>query len=139
MTRDFVVLVHERMFDRTWRWAGQFRRTERNIGVDPRAIAVELRNLLDDAAYWLDEGTYPDDEAAARLHHRMVAIHPFPNGNGRHARMIADAFLVKKGVPRFTWGSGKLLETSDIRRCYITALRAADAHDIEPLLHFVRS
>ncbi len=139
MTREFAVLVHARMFDRTWRWAGQFRRTERNIGVDPRAIAVELRNLLDDASYWLAQGTYPIDEAAARLHHRMVSIHPFPNGNGRHARMIADAVLWWRGSPRFTWGSGNLLEMGDVRRRYIAALRAADAHDIQPLLRFVRS
>lgn len=139
LTRNFVVLVHRRMFDRTWRWAGQFRRTERNIGVDPRVIPVELRTLLDDAEYWIGHGTYDLDEVAARLHHRLVAIHPFPNGNGRHARMFADALLVREGQPRFTWGSGNLLETGEIRRRYLGALRAADAHDIRPLLAFVRS
>jgi Fic-DOC domain mobile mystery protein B len=139
LTRSFVVLVHTRMFDRTWRWAGQFRRTERNIGVDPRVIAVELRGLLDDAQYWLANGTYDLDEVAARLHHRLVAIHPFPNGNGRHARMFADAVLFREGKPRFSWGSGNLLETGELRRRYLGALRAADAHDIRPLLEFVRS
>lgn len=139
LTRSFVVLVHTRMFDRTWRWAGQFRRTERNIGVDPRVIAVELRGLLDDAEYWLANGTYHLDEVAARLHHRLVAIHPFPNGNGRHARMFADAVLFREGKPRFSWGSGNLLETGELRRRYLGALRAADAHDIRPLLEFVRS
>lgn len=139
LDRDFVVLVHRRMFDHTWKWAGQFRRTERNIGVDPRLIGIELRNLLDDATYWLGHSVYELDEAAARLHHRMVAIHPFPNGNGRHARMIADALLFRERRPRFTWGSGSLMETGEIRRRYIGSLRAADNHDIGPLLDFVRS
>jgi len=139
MSREFLLLVHRRMFDRTWRWAGQLRLTERNIGVDPRMIGVEMRNLCDDAVFWLRNGTYDLDEAVARIHHRLVAIHPFPNGNGRHARMIADAVLFREGRPRFTWGSANLVETGDVRRRYIMALRAADGHDIRPLLEFVRS
>jgi len=139
MSRDFLLLVHRRMFDRTWRWAGQPRLTERNIGVDPRVIGIEMRNLCDDADFWLTHGTYGLDEAVARIHHRLVAIHPFPNGNGRHARMIADAILFRAGHPRFTWGSTDLVETGEVRRRYITALRAADDHDIRPLLDFVRS
>lgn len=139
MTREFLLLVHGRVFDRTWRWAGQLRRTERNIGVDPRMIGVELRNLCDDASFWMEHGTYDLDETAARIHHRLVAIHPFPNGNGRHARMIADAVLFRGGRRRFTWGSANLVEAGEVRRRYIIALRAADGHDIRPLLEFVRS
>jgi Fic-DOC domain mobile mystery protein B len=137
--RTHLVQLHQRMFGELWTWAGAFRQTERNIGVDPTRISVEVRNLCDDFRFWIDSATYPLDEAAARLHHRLVAIHPFPNGNGRHARLVADAVLLKGGAQRFTWGRGDLLGTGEVRRRYLAALRAADRYDLEPLLAFVRA
>ncbi len=94
--------LHKRMFDRVWRWAGAFRHSERNIGVAPHRIAIELRQLLDDCRYWIEHNTYPADEIAARFHHRLVWIHPFPNGNGRHARLATDLLLAAQGQPRFS-------------------------------------
>jgi Fic-DOC domain mobile mystery protein B len=128
------------MFGKVWRWAGNYRQSDKNIGVDWPQIAVHLRQLLDDVKYWIDHDTYPSDEIATRFHHRLVLIHLFPNGNGRHARVITD-FLLERVLEEdpFTWGSGNLMEEYKIRDRYIEALRSADDHDYEPLLEFVRS
>lgn len=139
MTEAFLIGLHKRMFRDVWQWAGTFRRTERNIGVDPFRIAVDLRQLLGDVLYWIEHQTYPPDEIALRFHHRLVAIHPFPNGNGRHARLAADLLLVSLGRDRFTWGQGNLAAAGDVRRRYIDSLRAADRHDYASLLAFARS
>ena len=135
----FLMGLHKRMFGRVWRWAGKFRKTERNIGIDANRIPVELRQLLDDCRYWIEHSTYEQDEIATRFHHRLILIHPFPNGNGRHARMATDLLLVKMGRPRFTWGQVNLVDPGETRQRYVDALRAADHHDIGPLLEFVRS
>lgn len=135
----FLTNLHQRMFGRVWRWAGQFRTTDRNIGVDPYRIPVDLRQLLDDCRYWIEHDTYPTDEIAARFHHRLVFIHPFPNGNGRHARLATDLLLHNLGRPRFSWGQANLVDASETRQRYVAALRAADHHDIGPLLEFVRT
>ena len=134
----FLKNLHKRMFGRVWKWAGIFRTSGKNIGVDAYKIAVELRNLLDDCRYWIEHGTYEPDEIAARFHHRLVLTHSFPNGNGRHARTAADLLLVPLDRPRFTWGRANLVNASETRDRYIAALQAADHHDIAPLLAFVR-
>ena len=139
LSEKFLNDLHKRMFGRVWKWAGQYRRTGKNIGVDAYRIPIELRNLLDDARFWIEHGTYEPDEIVARFHHRLVWIHPFPNGNGRHARTAADLLLVAMGRPRFTWGRENLVDAGQTRHAYVDALRAADAHDYGPLLAFVRS
>jgi Fic-DOC domain mobile mystery protein B len=139
LTEGFVRELHRRMFGDTWRWAGRFRSTERNIGVAPEQIGPRLRDLLDDARYWLEHGTYSPDEAAARFHHRLVAIHCFANGNGRHARLITDVLLAEQGAAPFSWGRGDLVHEGDARDRYLAALRAADRGDASALLAFVRS
>lgn len=135
----FLTALHKHMFGRVWRWAGKYRLTERNVGVDPYRIATDLRQLLDDCRYWITHGTYQPDESCARFHHRLVAIHPFPNGNGRHARLATDLLLVALSQPRFSWGQTSLVTPSETRHAYVAALRAADGRDIKPLLEFVRS
>ncbi|MBI3041923.1 MAG: mobile mystery protein B [Betaproteobacteria bacterium] len=139
LTVDFIKRLHQRMFDQTWRWAGAFRRSDKNIGVDWREIEVELRKLCLDVKAQLETRSVPLDEAAARFHHRMTRIHPFANGNGRHARLVTDVFLVRNGADRFSWGSADLEKAGDARTRYIAALRAADARDYSLLLKFVRS
>lgn len=136
---NFLTELHRRMFGDVWRWAGKFRTTERNIGVVPYRIQPDLVLLLQDCRYWITHGTYPPDEIAARFHHRLVSIHPFPNGNGRHARLAADLLLRRLGQPRFTWGRESLTDVSATRKAYIDSLRAADGHDIRPLIKFARS
>ncbi|WP_332774052.1 mobile mystery protein B [Phenylobacterium sp.] len=134
-----LMALHRRMFRKVWRWAGTVRKSERNIGVAPHRIEVELHTLIGDVRYWIAHKTYPPDEIAVRFHHRLVAIHPFPNGNGRHARLAADLLSVQLGGTRFSWGRRNLVEAPETRRAYVAALQAADGHDIMPLLAFARS
>ncbi len=131
--------LHQKMFGNVWRWAGQYRRTGKNIGVDVYRIPQDLRQLIEDCRYWIDNGTYEPDEIAARFHHRLVWIHAYPNGNGRHARLATDILLTSLGQKRFSWGSANLVDPGTTRERYINSLRAADNHDIGPLLEFVRS
>jgi len=135
----FIKQLHTKLFGDVWAWAGDYRRTERNIGIDPARIPVELRTALDDARYWVENKTYPPDEIAVRLHHRLVSIHPFPNGNGRTTRLMADLLAVRLGQEPFTWGRVSLIDVSETRTRYIAALKAADSHNITPLLEFARS
>jgi Fic-DOC domain mobile mystery protein B len=138
LSDDFVLLLHKRLFGEVWSWAGTIRRTEKNIGVDPLRIRVELRTLMDDVRCWLQNNTYAPKEAAVRLHHRLVFIHPFANGNGRHARIMADTVLTRVyHATAIDWAGGHDLQRmNDRRMAYIAALRAADRHDFEPLLNF---
>ncbi len=139
LTIDFIKLLHKKMFNETWKWAGCFRKTEKNIGIDPCEIPVALKNLLDDVVYQIENAIYPIEEIACRFHHRLVWIHPFSNGNGRHARMMADVLLVQNFKPSFTWGAHKReTSKSHIRKQYIDALRQADKGDYTKLLVFVR-
>ncbi len=139
LTVSFALSLHRQMFGDVWRWAGTYRRTGRNIGIDARQIPVEMPMMFDDVRYWLEHGTYPLDEVAVRLHHRLVAIHPFPNGNGRHARLMADLLIEWLGGEPFAWGGGSLTEIGALRGRYVEGLRAADRQDIGPLLAFARS
>lgn len=139
LSEKFLLALHKRMFGRVWKWAGRIRTSERKIGVEAYRIRDDLRALLGDARYEMEQATYLPDEIAVRLHHRLVWIHPFPNGNGRHARLTAALLSVALGRPRFTWGSASLVEPAATRASYASALRAADAHDITPLLAFARS
>ena len=134
----FVRELHKRMFGEVWTWAGQFRTTERNIGIDAYRIPQELSGALNDVGYWIENNTYEFDEIAVRLHHRLVAIHPFPNGNGRHARLMADLLIRLLGGEAFSWGGGSIHATGDLRARYVHALKEADAHNIAPLLAFAR-
>ena len=135
----YVREMHLRMFDQTWKWAGTYRTTEKNIGIPYYQIREALAILLGDARYWVEHQTFEPDELAIRFHHHLVWIHPFANGNGRHARLMADVIVRKQGRPVFTWGGADIVRAGDFRRSYIDALRAADKNDIRPLLAFARS
>ncbi len=136
---DFAKTLHKRMFGEVWKWAGTYRQTERNIGIDAYRIAAEVPALFSDVCYWAEHASYPPDEIAVWLHHRLVAIHPFPNGNGRHARLMADLLIERLGGQPFSWGGGSIADTGTLRARYVAALKAADDHDIDPLLEFARS
>ncbi len=135
----FLDTLHKSMFGNVWKWAGTHRTTDKNIGIEPYRINTELRQLCDDCQYWTQNDSFPPDEIAARFHHRLVQIHCYPNGNGRHARLATDLLLKNLGQPAFTWGSASLTDAGQTRRRYVNALQAADDHDIGPLLDFVRS
>ncbi len=139
LTDDFLRELHRRLFGDVWSWAGTYRLREKNIGIDPRMVGVSIRHLLGDAAYWVEHGTYRPLEAAARFHHRLVQIHPFANGNGRHARIAADIYLAEcfDHAP-IDWENGADLTNNNERRdAYIAALRSADGHNYDLLLEFV--
>ena len=131
--------LHQKMFGLTWRWAGQFRRVDTNIGVFWPQIPLRLEQLCGNTRYQIEHQVSPWDELAVWFHHELVLIHPFPNGNGRHSRLATDLLLIRNGQPRFTWGSISLVENSQTRQEYITALREADAGNSERLLRFVRT
>ncbi|MBE8190978.1 MAG: mobile mystery protein B [Alphaproteobacteria bacterium] len=132
----FVCTLHKNMFGDVWRWAGQYRTTQKNIGIEAKDIRHSLYLTLDDAKFWSENKTYNAHEIAVRLHHRLVAIHLFPNGNGRHARLMADVVVAKAQATPLTWGVGMKSANKKIRKSYIDALRTADAGDIAPLLDF---
>ena len=127
------------MFDLTWKWAGDFRRSNKNLGVVWPMINMELGKLLEEVNYQLINNVYPIREIATRFHHKLVAIHCFANGNGRHARIAADILLVSLGDKRFSWGKGDLYNANNVRKIYINSLRKADNYDYTDLLNFVDS
>lgn len=137
---EFVRNVHKKMYGDVWAWAGEFRKTNKNIGVDKWQIPTCLHQLLDDAKYWIENGTFPPDELAIRFKHRIVSIHCFPNGNGRHSRLMADIIVNKLlKQPVFTWGALSFENASDARARYLEGIKAADNGDTVPLIQFARS
>ncbi len=140
ITEEFIKELHFRMFNDTWKWAGQFRKSDTNLGIHWTKIGTELRQLLDDTNYWIEKQSYAEDEIAVRLKHRIVVIHCFPNGNGRHSRLFADVVAQNVfGNPAFSWGSKSLIAAGDARARYLSALREADKGDIHSLIAFARS
>ena len=135
----FACELHGKLFGQVWSWAGTFRQTEKNIGIEPFQIPEQLGQLLGNANYWVEHRTYPPKEMAARFHHKLVSIHPFPNGNGRHARILTDTILtVALNEKPIDWAGGyDLQKMSDRRTEYIAALRDADNGDFERLFSFV--
>jgi Fic-DOC domain mobile mystery protein B len=135
----FLDNLHKRMFGNVWRWAGGHRRSGKNVGVDAYRIPQEMQRLIDDCRYWIDHHTFETDEIAVRFHHRLVWIHPYPNGNGCHGRLATDLLLVALGGDPFSWGSQNLIDPGETRARYIAALRDADKHEFRSLIAFVRS
>lgn len=131
--------LHKRMFGNVWHWAGRYRDTDKNIGVPYWEAPLRLREAFDSARYWIDHASYSPDEIAVRFHHALVFIHPFPNGNGRWSRLMADLLVRSLGQPPFTWGRSSLRTADQTRAAYIAALKAADRHDFEALVAFARS
>ena len=140
LSEGFCRDLHRRMFDKTWKWAGKFRTSDKNIGCDWTLVAIKLNQLLGNTKYGVENETFSPQETATRFHHALVWIHPFPNGNGRHSRMMTDALLKQWGQKAFSWGDDRnLASASDVRARYLAALRAADKNDFTELLVFVRS
>lgn len=138
-TQSFVCMLHKRMFGEVWSWAGKFRKTEKNIGIPYWQIPSELKYLLDDVRFWHENETYPPEELALRFKHRLVSIHCFSNGNGRHSRLMADIILSKNYKKQvFSWGARQPADV-DIRSAYLRALKAADKGDFSLLIEFAGS
>ena len=141
LTEGFVRDLHRRMFDQTWKWAGTFRQSNKNIGVDWTQVAVKLRNLLDNTRFQIDHKVFEPDELVVRFHHQLVWVHAFPNGNGRHARLMADVLAQQLGRPSMTWGGAdvELVSMGTVRDRYLKALREADQGQWSALIAFARS
>jgi Fic-DOC domain mobile mystery protein B len=142
LTDRFAQSLHRRMFGDVWSWAGSYRQTEKNLGVHPGQIHNAMAVAFDNIRYWVEHSTFPLDEIAVRLHHSLVSVHPFPNGNGRHTRLMADLMIERLGRDAFTWGGNQgnnLGDEGELRARYIAALQAADNHDLNPLIQFARS
>lgn len=141
LTVTGLKLLHEKMFDQTWKWAGKFRTKDLNIGVDWHRIQSDLGQLLGDVKFWIENKTFPLEEIAIRFHYKLVWIHPFQNGNGRFSRLAADLIMIYNGHPKFSWGSQNLTSVSVARDTYLKALRRVDknSEDIEDLLKFSKS
>jgi Fic-DOC domain mobile mystery protein B len=140
LTEEFVNRLHRRMFDQVWAWAGEFRKSNKNIGVDKFQIPMSLRTLLDDCKHWIKNGTYSPDEIALRFKHAIVNIHCYPNGNGRHSRLLGDILIENVfQQPIFTWGSGaNLVQGNEARKQYLLAIKEADKGNLHLLLKFAR-
>lgn len=140
LTEKFIKYLHKRMYGDVWKWAGEFRKTEKNIGVPWTQIGLDLKNLLDDTKYWIENKSYSPEEIAIRFKHRLVSIHCFPNGNGRHSRLMADIIIESIfGQKIFPWHQSNMVKPNETRKAYINALKNADNGDIEPLLDFAKN
>jgi Fic-DOC domain mobile mystery protein B len=139
-TEEFLKTLHKRMYGNVWAWAGEFRRTNKNIGVDRWQISIELRKLLGDMKFWYANNIFSPDETTIRFKHRLVSIHCFPNGNGRHSRLMADIVIEKiyKQL-HYSWGASNLVKSGDQRNAYLSAMKEADKGNIQPLINFARS
>lgn len=140
LTEKFIKDLHKKMYGDIWRWAGEFRKSNKNIRTNWTQIGIELKNLIDDTKYWLENNTYSPEEIAIRFKHRIVAIHCFPNGNGRHSRMMADIIIEAIfGKEIFSWHKSNMVQADMTRKVYITALREADNGNINPLIEFAKN
>ena len=140
LTEQFIKKVHKKMYSDVWKWAGEFRKSEKNIGVEWINISVELKYLLDDTKYWIENKIYSPDEIAIRFKHRLVKIHCFPNGNGRHSRIMADIIIESVfGKDIFTWNSSNMIKPDETRKKYIAAVKEGDQGNIKPLIEFARN
>ena len=138
LNEKFLITLHKKMFGKVWKWAGEYRTTEKNIGVAPYLIPIRLIELFDNVNYWIDNRTYENNEIAVRFHHRLVLIHPFPNGNGRISRFMADLISLKLDGKELYWGNSNLVNVSECRKNYISALRKADNGDYSDLISFTK-
>lgn len=140
LTEKFIKDLHKKMYSDVWKWAGEFRRSNMNIGIVWTQIGLELKTLIDDTKYWIENNTYSPNEIAIRFKHRIVAIHCFPNGNGRHSRMMADIIMESIfGKVIFSWHKSNMVKADDTRKKYIDALREADNGNITPLIEFAEN
>lgn len=137
LTEEFIKKLHKKMFGNVWSWAGKFRKSEKNIGVKWIMIGIELKALLDDTNYWIENKTFSNKEIAIRFKHRLVSIHCFPNGNGRHSRIMADIIMESIfGKDPFSWNQTNMVKADQTRKNYINALREGDDGNIQPLIDF---
>jgi len=140
LTEKFIKNLHKKMYEDVWKWAGKFRKSDKNIGIHWIQINIELKTLLEDTKYWITNKTYSSEEISIRFKHRIVTIHCFPNGNGRHSRMMADIIMESIfGEEIFSWHKSNMIQANQTRKNYIKALKKADNGNINPLIDFAKT
>ncbi len=140
LSMAFFEELHKRLLGEVWAWAGSYRTRELNIGCDPFHIRTNLFNLLEDIKCWIEFNHFDSLELSARIQHRLVLIHPFPNGNGRHSRIFTDCvrgMILEK--PTLRWAEGNLDQQTEEREQYISSLRQADRGDYQTFIDYLRS
>ena len=138
-TDTFVRDLHRKMFDQTWKWASAYRTSGKKIGIDWPQIPEQVRVACENARYWIENEEYEPVELSVRFHHRLVFVYPFPNGNGRHARLMADILLMKHfAADRLSWGGQNLGKAGESRNEYMAALAEADQGSFRRILAFAR-
>jgi Fic-DOC domain mobile mystery protein B len=137
-TEGFVRQVHRDMLGAVWEWGGRYRETELTIGVPAHQIREEIAKLCDDRLFWDKDKNMPIIERAARLHARLAWIHPFRNGNGRHARLITDIFLYSHRHALPEWPHSELIQEGTPREEYLVAMKQADRGNFESLITFTK-
>ena len=131
---EWLLQLHYEMFGDVWEWAGKPRKVELSIGIKAYMVPMELKKLVDDLIYWQEHKTFNTIEIASKIHHRAVQIHPFKNGNGRWARMLANIYLKQNGLAPTKWNENLLSKENPHRDKYITALKKADKGDYTELI-----
>ena len=140
LNEGFILNLHKKMYEDVWKWAGKYRTSNKNIGVDKLQIPICLYQLNEDCKFWIENQTFEPDTLAIEYKHRIVKIHPFTKGNGRHSRLMADIIIEKLlGRELFTWGGVNLSQMSNVRKRYIDSIFEADKGNIIPLVEFARS
>lgn len=140
LTEKFIKNLHKRMYSDVWKWAGEFRKTDKNLGISWTKIGIELKTLIDDSSYWIENNTFSPEEIAIRFKHRIVSIHCFPNGNGRHSRLMADIIMESIFEQEiFSWHQSNMVKANETRKKYIDALKQADNGNIRPLIQFAKN
>ena len=140
LSEEYLTQLHKKMYGEVWKWAGEYRTKETNIGVKSHMVEIELRKLLDDVKYWIENEVYEPIELAIRFKHKLVSIHCFPNGNGRHSRLMADLIMEKLyDAKYYSWGGSNLTKANELRKQYISALKQADNGSMKDLINFAQS
>ncbi len=140
LTEKFIKDLHKKMFGDVWKWGGEFRTSDKNLGIHWPQISIELKKLLDDTQYWIENNIYSPEEISIRFKHRLVAIHCFPNGNGRHSRLMADIMMESVfGQDSFSWHRSNMVKADETRKKYISTLKEADKGNIKPLIAFAKT
>jgi Fic-DOC domain mobile mystery protein B len=136
---EFLCKLHEKLFGEVWKWAGKFRTVEVNISkYRHHDVRPQLHNFFEDIKLWISGGKMSWDEISAEMHHRLVTIHPFPNGNGRTTRIFTE-YVQKRNQQQVTsWGSTRKIDQKKRRDDYIKALRLADIGDFRALIDFMK-
>lgn len=139
LSMEFLCKLHEKLFGDVWKWAGTFRKVEVNLSkIKYYDVGPQLKMFFEDAKLWIEGGRMSWDEISAEMHHRLIAIHPFPNGNGRTTRIYTEYVQKRNKQAVTSWKASLNHDPKERRRVYIKSLQQADKGDFRPLIEFMQ-